>query len=129
MTKAFIYTLLIFLVLQVTLRVISEQCPYGRCASYVEHIGDQICRYRHEQGHWPKDAAEISAQGIPGNGKALETLYGVPLNYDPIDCSLTAECPHNGIPLLSWIKFAGYFSGCKSHGISLTNRYEQLYGN
>jgi hypothetical protein len=128
MTKTFIFAVLAFIILRVVLGVISQQCPYGRCASYVEHIGDELCKYRNDRGEWPKDMAEIAAQGILEKGEKLETLYGVPLEYNPTECTLTAECPHKGIPLLSWIKFTGYYSGCNSHGISLTNRYEQLYG-
>ena len=128
MTKTIIITLSAFVILQVSLRVISQQCPYGRCASYVEHIADEMCKYRYEHGEWPKGVAEIYAQGILEKEEKFETLYGVPLEYNPDECSLTAQCPHKGIPLLSWITFTGYYSGCKSHGLSLTNRYEQLYG-
>lgn len=128
MTKTFIFAVLAFIILRLVLEIISYECPYGRCSRYVAHIGDEICKYRHEHGEWPKNMAEISAQGILGKGEKLETLYGVPLEYDPVECSLTAQCPHKGIPLLSWIKFTGNYSGCLSHGLSLTNRYEQLYG-
>ncbi len=128
MNKAFIFAVLAFIVLRVVLGVVNRECPYGKCASYVEHIGDEICIYRHDHGEWPQNVEEILREGVLAEGEAFETLYGVPLTYDPVECSLSAPCPHDGIPLLSWIKFAGYFSGCRSHGLSLTNRYEQLYG-
>lgn len=128
MTKTLIFTLFVFLILQGTLRVISETCPYGRCAEYIEHIADEICRYRHEQGEWPRDVAEIMEMQVLEEGETMTTLYGAPLEYDPVLCSLSAQCPHEGIPFLSWIKFTGYFSGCSAHGLSLTNRYERLYG-
>ena len=129
MTRTLLITLVVFVMLQVTLKVISETSPYGRCADYVEDIADDICRYRHEYGEWPDDTDEIEQLKLLEEGEEMETLYGVPLEYDPVLCSLSAQCPHEGIPFLSWIKFTGYFSGCSSHGLSLTEHYEELYEN
>jgi hypothetical protein len=129
MTKTLMLTLIVFIFLQVGLKVVSETCPYGRCAGHIELIADKICAYRHEKGEWPKDVEEIRRLQLLEEEKEMETLFGVPLDYDPAQCTLSAQCPHEGVPFLSWIKFTGYFSGCSSHGLSLTNRFEKLYGN
>lgn len=129
MYKSLIITLALFVVLQISLRIISRQCPYGRCANYVEHLADEICEYRHENGTWPEDAEAIKRLNVLKDGEKLETLYGVELIYNPENYSLSAACAHEGVPFLSWITFVNYLSGCSAHGISLTDRYEELYGN
>lgn len=129
MTKTLIFVLAAFVVLQISLRVISRQCPYGRCARYVEHIADEISEYRHEHGAWPKDAEAIHKLNVLKEGEKLETLYGVELIYNPENYSLSAACAHDGVPFLSWITFVNYLSGCSAHGISLSDHYEELYGD
>ena len=110
MNKVFIWVLIAFVIVQISLRIISRQCPYGRCASYVEHIANEICEYRHKHGSWPEDAEAIQNLNVLKEGEKLETLYGIPLDYDVETCTLTAICPHNGVPLLSWITVFDYLS-------------------
>ena len=75
-------------------------------------IGDEICKYRHEQSVWPTTQKKLLECGIIPEGESFETLHGIPIVYNPGDPSISADCPHGKTD---------------AHGVVLLSRYEHLY--
>jgi hypothetical protein len=88
-------------------------------------IANSICEFRYEYDRWPSNDELFRL----GGNKRSTTLFGIAIDYDPESVKFDAPCPHDALPVVGFIRFTGYYSGCSGHGVDLRMVYEQRYRN